>query len=80
MSDVWEREYDPSELFDSEAWIIRLFEPFRKAFFDGPMPPPMQFMMPEQPLPEDAEMAVLLGMHQHLGGPYKLVYLFRRLR
>ena len=40
----------------------------------------MQFMMPEHALPADAEVAVLLGLHQKIGGPYKLVYLFRRLR
>ena len=28
----------------------------------------------------DAEVAVLPGLHPKLGGPYKLVYLFRRLR
>ena len=40
----------------------------------------MQFMMPEHALPEDAEVAVLLGLHQRIGGPWKLIYLFRRLR
>jgi hypothetical protein len=59
---------------------LQLFEPVRKAFFDGPQPPPMQFMMPERALPEDAEVAVLMGLHQNIGGPWKLVYLFRRLR
>ena len=29
---------------------------------------------------EDAEVAVLLGLHQTLGGPYKLVYVFRRFK
>jgi hypothetical protein len=40
----------------------------------------MQFVMPEKALPENAEVAVLMGLHQMLGGPWKLVYLFRRLR
>ncbi len=40
----------------------------------------MQFMMPEKPISPDAEVAVILGLHQSLGGPFKLVYLFRRLR
>jgi hypothetical protein len=52
----------------------------RKAFFDGPVPPSMQFMMTEKPIAADAEVAVILGLHQNLGGPFKLVYLFRRLR
>lgn len=37
-------------------------------------------MMPEKALPEEAEVCVLLGLHQKIGGPWKLVYLFRRLR
>ena len=40
----------------------------------------MQFMLPERPLPDNAEVAVLMGLHQVLGGPYKLVYIFRRLK
>jgi hypothetical protein len=42
LSEEWERDYDPADLFDSEKWIINLFEPVRKAFFDGPMPKAMQ--------------------------------------
>eukprot|EP00808_Paulinella_micropora_P008730 g77250.t1 len=80
LGDQWERDYDPSELFESEQWIARIFEPIRKAFFDGPQPPPMQFMLPEKSIPEEAEVAVLLGLHQVLGGPWKLVYVFRRLK
>ena len=80
LDERWERDYDPAELFDSERWIPALFEPIRKAFFDGPSPPAMQFMMLRGPLPECAEVAVLLGIHQQLGGPFKLVYLFRNHR
>ena len=40
----------------------------------------MQFLMPEKALPEQAEVAVLMGLHQKLGGPFKLVYLFRRFK
>ena len=46
-----------------ERWIAKLFEPVRKAFFNGPQPPPMQFSMAEK-VPDDAEVAVLA----HLGG------------
>eukprot|EP00750_Incisomonas_marina_P014138 INCI17609.11.p1 GENE.INCI17609.11~~INCI17609.11.p1 ORF type:complete len:5029 (+),score=1065.32 INCI17609.11:298-15384(+) len=80
VSDEWERQYDPSELFPSERWIESLFEPVRKSFFSGPMPPAMSFLMPEKEIPKNAEVAVLLGEHQNLGGPFKLVYLFRRLK
>ncbi len=33
----------------------------------------MQFMMPEKALPADAEVAVLLGLHQVHSGSFKLV-------
>ncbi len=52
----------------------------RLKFFDGKSPAPMQFLMPEQPLHADADVAVIVGLHQKLGGPWKLVYLFRRLK
>jgi hypothetical protein len=59
---------------------MQLFEPVRLNFFNGPRPEPMQFLMPEKALSKEAEVAVLLGLHQSIGGPWKLVYLFRRLR
>jgi len=80
LSDPWERPYDPSELGESEGWVAKLFEPLRKAFFNGPSPPPMQFMLPEQSLPKHAEVATLLGLHPGLGGPFKLVVLFRSFK
>lgn len=40
----------------------------------------MEFLLPLVPPPADAEVAVLLGVHQKLGGAFKLVYIFRRLR
>jgi hypothetical protein len=80
LADQWEREYDPKDLFDSERWISNLFEPIRLNFFNGPRPEAMQFLMPEKALSKEAEVAVLLGLHQVIGGPWKLIYLFRRLR
>ena len=32
VDDIWEREYDPGELFESERWIPRIWEPIRKSF------------------------------------------------
>uniref|UniRef100_A0A6S8D826 ubiquitinyl hydrolase 1 n=1 Tax=Aureoumbra lagunensis TaxID=44058 RepID=A0A6S8D826_9STRA len=75
-----DREYDPAELFDSESWLPRIFEPVRRSFFDGPTPPSMQFLMPSQALPADAEHVVLLGLHQRLGGVWKRIVVFRRRR
>ena len=79
LGEEWDREYDPSEMDVSERWIAKLFEPVRKAFFNGPQPPPMQFSMAEK-IPDDAEVAVLIGLHQVLGGPFKLVWIHRRLK
>jgi thiol-disulfide isomerase/thioredoxin len=80
LADQWEREYDPAELGEDEIWISKLFEPVRKNFFDGPNPPPMQFMMPERAISKTAEVAMLIGLHQALGGPFKIIMLFRRLK
>ena len=78
--ETYGREYDPSDLFDAEHWIPKVFEPVRRAFFDGPSPPPLQFLLPDAALPGDAEVCELLGLHQKLGGPSKRVVLFRRRR
>ena len=80
IPETYGREYDPSELFESELWIPRVFEPLRRAFFDGPRPAPMQFLLPDDPFPASAEVAELLGLHQRLGGPAKRVVLFKRRR
>lgn len=47
--------------------FAKIFEPARKAFFvqrSPADPPTMQFMLPMRPLPMDAEVAVLIGLHQ----------------
>lgn len=80
LPDGYDREYDPAELFDSELWLPRVFEPVRRAFFDGPIPPSMQFLMPDSALPAKAEVAVMYGLHQRLGGPSKRIVVFRRRR
>ena len=78
LPDGYERDYEPGELCANEKWIMRLFEPIRRSFFDGPQPPPLQFIMPTKEYPENCEVAVLIGLHPSLNGPYKLVYVFRR--
>lgn len=79
LGEEYDREYDPSEMQPGERWIAKLFEPVRKSFFNGPSPPPMQFSMAEK-IPADAEVAVLIGLHHVLGGPFKLVWVQRRLK
>jgi len=78
LPDGYERDYEPGELCANEKWIMRLFEPIRRSFFDGPQPPPLQFIMPTKEYPENCEVATLIGLHPSLNGPYKLVYVFRR--
>eukprot|EP01038_Epipyxis_sp_PR26KG_P004458 gene4458-6304_t len=80
LGEEWDREYDPGDLGENEGWIPGIFEPIRKNFYSGEQPPPMQFMMSTLPTPANAEVVTLIGLHQKLGGPFKLVYLFRRLR
>lgn len=41
----------------------------------GPNPPPMQFMLPEKALPESAEVAVIMGLHQVSGGAIWTIFL-----
>ena len=80
LPEAWERAYDPAELHEDEAWVVPVFEPVRRSFFNGPMPPPMQFMLPARALPKGAEVATLVGLHPKLHGVYKLVVVFRRLK
>lgn len=71
LPEGWEREYDPAELASSESWIVNLFEPVRESFYVPPaVPAPLVFYLPESPLPESAEVAVLQGVT-------KLIYIFR---
>lgn len=35
LDEQYERLYDPAELFPTEGWIARIFEPIREAFFVG---------------------------------------------
>ena len=81
LGDEYARMYDPAELFETESWIPKVWEPIREAFY-VPAPPdtPVQFMMPEFALPKDAEVAVLVGLHKTLGGPAMIVFIFKRLK
>jgi len=74
----WDRRYDPAGLFPSENWLPILFEPVRRQFFDGTNP--MEFIMSSLALREEADLAVLIGIHPVLRGAFKLVYVFRHLR
>ena len=54
------RAYYPQELFPSEAsWLPSVLEPVREAYLM--LPEPLQLFLPEEPLPEDAQVAYLLA-------------------
>ena len=42
----------------------------RRACFNGPEPAALTFLMLQTELPVDAEVAILLGEHPKIGGPY----------
>jgi len=48
---------------------------FFNTLYSGPQPPPMQFMLPEKALPETAEVAVIMGLHQVSGGTFHMWFM-----
>ena len=54
------RAYYPEELYPSEkVWLPSVFEPVKAAYLTFPQP--LQIFLPEEPLPEDAQVG---GLHQ----------------
>ena len=50
------REYAVTELFSSEkAWLPSILEPFRLSHFSGSASRKIEFFLPDDPLPEDAQ-------------------------
>ena len=59
LLELW-RAYYPQELFASEkAWLPDVLEPVRQTYMMRPQP--LQLFLPEDPLPEDAQVAYLVG-------------------
>jgi len=73
-----DREYDPSELDQSEVWIYRLFEPVRSMFFMFPEPYPV--VMQDKRIPDDASVALLTVLHPKTFGVLFEVYVYRDLQ
>ena len=52
------RAYYPEELYPSEKiWLPSVFEPIRRAYLL--FPKPLEILMPEEPLPDDAQVQSL---------------------
>ena len=72
------REYYPDELFPSEkAWLPDIFEPVRLKYMNGPQPPPLQIFLPDQPLPQDATCAYMVGKQQNVAGVWREIFVYR---
>ena len=75
----YDRDYGPGVVEPSEEWIVPILEPVRLTYLVEP-PFTLQICMPEKPLPPDAEVAVLVGIHPKQGGTWKEILVFKSLR
>lgn len=73
-----DRDYSPGEVEESEQWIVPILEPVRLTYMTKPFV--LQICMPEKPIPGDAEVAMLIGIHPKLGGTWKEILVFKSLQ
>ena len=74
-----QRPYFPDELFPSEkAWLPSVLEPVRRAYLLFPQP--LELYLPEAPLPDDAQVAYLVGKQPDQPGAWRDVYVYRARR
>ena len=75
------REYDPTELEESERWILPIWEPVRRKFFVPPPPnPPIPIWLPERPLDPKAEVCYMVATHPKKGGTIKEIFVWKTLQ
>ena len=73
------RPYYPEELFPSEkAWIPSIFEPVRRTYLTFPQP--LELFMHEDPLPDDATVAHIVGKRPDDPGVWRDIFVYRTLR
>jgi hypothetical protein len=66
-----DREYDPSEVAETEKWIVDIFEPVRLAKFRPPAcREELTWSLPEQDYDADAAVAHLIAKHPQKGGTW----------
>ena len=73
------RAYYPEELYASEkVWLPSVFEPVRHAYLIFPRP--LEILMQEQPLADDAQVAYLVGKQPDQGGVWREIFVYRARR
>lgn len=75
----FDRQYSAGELEGgTESWIVPIFEPVRMTYMTQPFV--LEVCMPERPLPADADVACLIGIHPKNGGTWKEIFVFKTLK
>ena len=73
------RAYYPEELYPHEkAWLPAVLEPVKAAYLT--FPEPLQIFLPEDPLPDDAQVAYLVGKQPEQGGVWREIFVYRERR
>ena len=73
------RAYYPEELYPSEkVWLPSVLEPVKAAYLTFPQP--LQIFLPEEPLPEDAQVAYLVGKQPKQAGAWLEIFVYRARR
>lgn len=81
MYDNFDREYDPSELFQSEEWVADIFEPVRREWFCRPKArDDVPFFLTEEQLRDDTTVAMLVASHPQHGRTWFEVFVFKSYR
>lgn len=75
---ILDRDYVPGELEEHENWIIPIFEPVRLQYLTQPFE--LQVCLPENPLPKNADVAMMIGIHPKLGGTWKEIFVYKSRR
>mmetsp|Transcript_7246 Transcript_7246/g.21392 ORF Transcript_7246/g.21392 Transcript_7246/m.21392 type:complete len:5155 (-) Transcript_7246:1654-17118(-) len=77
----FDRDYDPSELGNSEQWIAELFEPIRQSYYMPPrVPEPIPFVLPEAETDPEADVVQMFGIDPKAGGNIIEVFLCKSLK
>ena len=63
---------------DEKIWLPSVFEPVRRSYLI--FPKPLEILMPEEPLPEDAQVAYLVGKQPAQAGAWLELFVYRARR
>mgnify|MGYP007078071810 CR=1 FL=1 len=78
LLEMW-RAYYPQELFPSEkSWLPAVLEPVRQTYMM--LPQPLQLFLPDSPLPDDAQVAYLVGKQPSQAGVWIEIFVYRARR